>query len=164
MKFALIAAIACLSIAMSAEAKERSVNGMTIDAPEFLVVNVPDDVMKWAKADPETRVLRALQISGKPYIFEAPYGHKGVNLNSDEIANIVAGQMREHAAKWVADYNKDPNNFDLIKFGGVGYIGPKEGTHQESQGEDKGPLGDSRGRWHRMGGTGKAYILVPSRK
>lgn len=97
-----------------------------------------------------------------PFNFEGDFYHEGVDLSAGEVLNIMADQVFEDAKRWAATWNEQHPE-DLLFLAGIDFQGPSGGRWWEDKGERRGPLGDSRGRYHKFGGIGTAYILTLKR-
>lgn len=94
-----------------------------------------------------------------PFNFEGDFNHEGVDLSAGEVLSIMADQVFDDAKRWAAKWNEDHPE-DLLFLAGTEFQGPSPGRWWEDKSERRGPLGDSRGRYHKFGGIGTALILT----
>lgn len=95
---------------------------------------------------------------GVPFNFEGDFYHSGVDLTANEVLSIMANQVFDDAKAWAAAWNEQHPG-DLFFFAGIDFQGPSQGWW-EDKGVRKGPFGDVKGRYHKFGGKGTAYILT----
>lgn len=138
-----------------------AVVGLTLSASAASAQTVrhTKQAAEWTKKNPDKKLVKfVLPDKKEAYVFEGDYHHEGVSLTSQQVIDIQADQVMEKAEKWVAEWNKNPDN-PIIRLAGIEYIGHKQGSW-EDKGEKKDSFGISRGRYHKFGGTGRANILI----
>ena len=110
---------------------------------------------EWQKKNPDRKVAK-FTIPGQKdtFVYEGGYEHEGVDLEAQQVTNIQKDQVYDKAEKWVAEWNKNPDN-QFIRFAGIEYLGGKEGKTWEDKGKKNGCR-----RYHKFGGIGRASILI----
>jgi hypothetical protein len=123
-------------------------------------VKLTPQAAEWTKKNPDKKLAKFTFPGQKePFIFEGDYYHEGVDLTAMAVTEIQRDHVFAKAEAWVAESNKNPDH-PFVRIAGIEYIGPKEGRAWEDKGEKRDALGISRGRYHKFGGIGRAYILV----